>query len=80
MAKSLPLFPRARDGFDYDHGGFPNHYEGFRSTCEVMSFLRGAGIKGRIEDSGDLFRIWMPDHQSYYWPGADTDEAWTLEY
>lgn len=45
-----------------------------------MSFLRGAGIKGRIEDSGDLFRIWMPDHQSYYWPGADTDEAWTLEY
>lgn len=80
MAKSLPLQPRARDGFDYNYGGFPNNYEGFRSTCEVISFLRGAGIESRIKDSGKLFRIWMPDHEAYYWPGDDTDESWTLEF
>ena len=69
-ASQLTLGLRA--DFDYQHGGFYSPED----AAETLAWLQLAGIHANHESSGDLFRIWCPAVEAYFWPENASAERW----
>lgn len=61
-----------RDAFDYEHGGIATEAE----ATTIAEWLQSRRIGARIEDSGDLFRVWVPRIGGYFWPLDATEDSW----
>lgn len=55
--------------FNYEHGGF--NTETARDTC--LSSIQVWHKDAVAENSGDLFRIYLPHMNCYFWPSSRTD-------
>lgn len=66
------LNQEVRQSFDYQHGGCKHEAH----ALAIRDALRQEWTNAEVEDSGDLFRVWVPIIGGYFWPEDDSEERW----